>query len=119
VGVLTSDAPAAFRAGIQNRSRIFKDLSVVLVLLVLGDGVLTEYIIGCTLGQEANPFVSRFMETGSLIWLKALGALIAALMLWDISRRQPRVALVACCICVAIYTLILYWNLGVMWFSAF
>jgi hypothetical protein len=116
---LTSDMPGGVHAGSQNRFHLFRDLAAVLVLLVLGDGILTEYVIRDSLGREANPFVSLFMQTASLISLKALGALICVLMLWDISRRQPRVALVACCVCVAAYTLILYWNLAVAGLSAF
>jgi hypothetical protein len=115
----TLDMPGGALASGQNRSYVFRDLAAVLVLLVLGDGILTEYVIRDSLGREANPFVSLFMQTDSLIRLKALGALICVLMLWDISRRQPRVALVACCVCVAAYTLILYWNLAVAGLSAF
>jgi hypothetical protein len=115
----TSDGSGGTHAGSQGRSHLFRDLEAVLVLLVLGDGILTEYVIRHSLGSEANPFVSLFMRTDSLISLKAIGALICVLMLWDISRRQPRVALVACCVCVAAYTLILYWNLAVAGLSGF
>jgi hypothetical protein len=116
---LRPDVPGGTHAGSQNKSHLFRDLEAVLILLVLGDGILTEYVVRHSLGREANPFVSLFMQTDSLIRLKALGALICVLMLWDISRRQPRVALLSCCVCVAVYTLILYWNLAVAGLSAF
>jgi hypothetical protein len=96
----------------------FKDLSVVLVLLVLADGLITLSLTGQGLGRETNPFVRHFIAAGSLLPLKVLGAIIVTLILWDVSLRQARVALAVCAVSVAAYTAILYWNLGAIWLAA-
>lgn len=108
----------ALQAGSQTGPRLFRDLAVVLVLLVVSDGILTEFVLADGLGREANPFVVHVMESGLLVPLKILGAVLAVLMLGEISRRQPRVAMAASLVAVITYTAILYWNLAVVCFSA-
>jgi hypothetical protein len=85
---------------------------LILVLLVIADGVMTEFDIGSGFGYEANPFMLIFLSTGKLMWIKIIGALLSALILWDIHRRHQRIALVTSMIFISIYTIIVSWNIA-------
>ena len=45
--------------------------------------------------------------------LKTAGAILAALILWDIGRRHPKLATIATSSCVVVYTVIVVWNISV------
>jgi hypothetical protein len=85
-------------------------LLIALVLLVVGDGLLTQFLVPAGKAQEANPLLVPLVgETGFLV-LKIVGALLVALILWDIYRRFPRVAVIATWIAVIGYCGIVIWN---------
>jgi hypothetical protein len=85
-------------------------LLVLLVVFVISDGFLTEFLIGRGLVREGNPLLQPLVgDTGFLV-LKAAGALICAVLLWDIYRRFPRVAMTATWCFVVAYGAILLWN---------
>jgi hypothetical protein len=85
-------------------------LLIALVLLVLLDGLITEYLMDGGGAKEANPFLEPLVgQTGFMI-LKAVGALLVAVILWDVYRRFPRVAVIAAWIAVAGYLGIVLWN---------
>lgn len=93
-------------------SRI-EHLVVVLVLLVVADGLVTQSVIALGLGREANPFLRSAVADPDFLLLKGAGALLAALLLWDICRVRPKLAMVTGTAAVAIYTAVLHWNLSV------
>jgi hypothetical protein len=85
-------------------------LLITLVLLVVLDGLLTEYLMDGGGVSEANPFLEPLVgETGFMI-LKIVGALLVALILWDVYRRFPRVGVIATWIAVIGYFGIVIWN---------
>jgi hypothetical protein len=85
-------------------------LLIVLVLLVVVDGLVTEYLIDGGKVSEANPFLEPLVgETGFMV-LKIVGALLVAFILWDVHRRFPRVGIIATWIAVAGYFGIVIWN---------
>jgi hypothetical protein len=90
-----------------------KYLVILLVLLVIADGIISQYLTSQALGLEGNPILRTIIGSGDFLPLKAAGALLAALLLWDIYKRRPQVALVSSAMFVALYTGILYWNLFV------
>jgi hypothetical protein len=49
--------------------------------------------------------------------VKIAGALVAALILWDISRRHPKLGAVATSCCVGAYSLIVLWNMSLFIFN--
>ena len=83
-------------------------LMVILVLLTLADGLISRFLTGNGLGQELNPFLQSIISGGNFLLLKVAGSLLITLILCDIYRRQPKVALVSASVCVAFYTTILY-----------
>jgi hypothetical protein len=94
-----------------------KYLVILLVLLVIADGVISQYLTSQALGLESNPILRTIIGSGDFLPLKAAGALLAALLLWDIHKRRPHVALVSSAVFVALYTGILYWNLFVFFIA--
>ncbi len=90
-----------------------KYLVVLLVLLVIADGLISQYLTRHGLGLEINPVLRTLIGGGDFLPIKAAGALLAGLLLWDIQKSRPRVALISSSVFVTLYTGILYWNLFV------
>lgn len=91
-----------------------KYLLVLLILLNISDAVLTNQIVNLGLGREANPFLLNIVGKPSFVVLKASGVLLAGIILWDIYRRRPKLALVSTSCFVAFYGLIVLWNSSVL-----
>ncbi len=89
-----------------------KHLLAVLVALSAADALVSQSLVALGLGYEGNPFL-RGLSGGEFLLIKLVGVLLAALLLWDIHRRQPRIAVTAAVILVAFLTGVVYWNLGI------
>jgi hypothetical protein len=87
-----------------------KYLLGILVAFVILDGLLTHFLVGDGLAREGNPLLQSLVGDYGFIALKAAGALLCAIILWDIYRHFPRVAIIATWCCVAFYGGILLWN---------
>ena len=84
----------------------------LLVGLVISDGLLTCFLVKNGLAREGNPFLVDIVGKDILVVLKVVGAIVCALILWDVYRRYPKLA-VTCTLCfLAIYVLIVGWNLS-------
>ena len=94
-------------------SQRFRLLLLTLVLLVVADGVISQFLLTNRFGLEGNPLLRRWVGEDSFLLVKSLGALIAALILWDVYKRFPRVAFIATTGFVVLYTAVVYWNLSV------
>ncbi|MFC1970583.1 DUF5658 family protein, partial [Chloroflexota bacterium] len=91
-------------------SNHMKYLLVVLVVLVVLDGFLTQGLINGGLARERNPFLAPLVGDIGFIILKAVGALVCAFILWDVYRRFSRVAVIVAWCCVVAYGVIVLWN---------
>lgn len=89
-----------------------KYLLGLLVVFVISDGLITNLLVGDGLAREGNPFLQPLVGNIGFIVLKVVGALLCALILWDVSRRYRKVALIATSCGVAFYALIVLWNLS-------
>ena len=87
-----------------------KYLMGLLVLFVILDGLLTQLLIRGGHAQEGNPFLQPIVGDTVFLILKVVGVLVCVLILWDIYRRFPRVALAASSCFVAAYGVIVLWN---------
>jgi len=87
-----------------------KYLLVVLVVLVVLDGFLTQGLVNGGLAREGNPFLKPLVGDAGFIILKVVGALVCAFILWDVYRRFPRLAVIATWCCVVAYGVIVLWN---------
>ena len=90
-----------------------KYLLSLLVIFVVSDGLVTNYLISNGLGREGNPLLQPIVGDVGFIILKIVGALLCAFILWDVSRRYRKLALIATSCCVAFYAAIVLWNLSV------
>ena len=84
-----------------------------LVVLVIADGLITQFLIRTGLGRESNPFLKDIVGESIFLPLKVLGAVLCAFILWDIHKRWPKLALVATSCFVALYSGIVLWNTAV------
>lgn len=88
-----------------------------LVALVISDGLITQFLVRQGLGRERNPALQSLAGETSFLVIKVLGALLCALILWDIYRRWPKLALISSWCFVGIYSGIVLWNLSVFFIS--
>ncbi len=87
-----------------------KRLLVLLILLNIADVYLTHSLMRSGLASEGNPFLLRLVGESDFVLIKVAGAGISALILWDIHRRHPKLALSFAGLAVAFYTGIVFWN---------
>ena len=85
-------------------------LLATLVGLVTLDGLLTQFLVGKGAAREANPLLEPMVGNIGFMILKIVGALLCALILWDVHRRYPKVGLIATSIAVVGYGVIVIWN---------
>jgi len=97
--------------------RQMKYILLSLVVLVVSDGLISQFLIRYGLGHEGNPFLRTFVTEGNFLLLKVVGALLGALILWDIHRSRPRLALISSLVFVALYTGIVLWNVAVFFIT--
>ena len=86
-------------------------LLYTLIGLVVADGLITEFLVKNRLASEGNPFLERWVGGDHFLMLKTAGVILAALILWDIGRRYPKLATLSTSSCVVVYTVIVYWNI--------
>ena len=83
-----------------------------LIVFEILDGVLTHFLVTGGLGRESNPFLLPLVGDANFLIVKVVGVLVCALILWDIHKRSPRVALVSTSCFVLFYGGIVLWNLS-------
>ena len=89
-----------------------KYLLGLLIVFVISDGLLTQLLIKGGLAREGNPFLVPIVGEAGFIVLKVVGVLLCALILWDIYKRLPKVALISTSCFVVFYGVIVLWNLS-------
>lgn len=87
-----------------------KILLGTLIGFIILDGLLTEFLLGRGMAREVNPFLQPLVGDIGFMILKVVGALLVALILWDVYRRFPRVAVITTWAAVAGYGGIVIWN---------
>jgi hypothetical protein len=92
-------------------------LLVALVSFAALDGLLTQYLVPKGKAREANPFLVPLVGQTGFVVLKIVGTLLCALILWDIYRRFPRVAVIAAWIAVIGYGIIVIWNTSLIFLT--
>ncbi len=78
--------------------------------LVVTDGIVTQYLITHGIAWELNPILAGFIDNNTFVLAKATGVMLAIGILWDISKRNYRIALGASSFFVMFYTLVVFWN---------
>lgn len=88
---------------------------ILFVLLLMAqfqfwDGVITHVFVTNGLVKEANPLVAPLVSGGSFLLIKLLGIAAILLLLWIISKRFPRMAVVAASCISMFYVAVITWN---------
>lgn len=79
--------------------------------MVVADGALTNLLIQKGIAREGNLFLVGVAGERGLIILKVVGVFVCILILWDIYRRNARLAFWTSSIFLLIYVCIVAWNL--------
>ncbi len=82
----------------------------LLIVFVVADGLLTNSLLERGIAREGNPFLQPIVGEAGFIIIKAVGVLLCAVILWDIYKRFPRVALISTSFFVVFYGVIVLWN---------
>ena len=88
-----------------------------LITLVISDGLISHFLVRRGLGREGNPFLETWVGEGSFLVIKVLAALLCALILWDIYKRWPKLAVITSLCFVVLYSGILLWNFWVLFIT--
>lgn len=91
-----------------------KYLLALLLIFNVADAILTNNIIKFDVGRETNPFLLGIVGQPAFVILKIVGVLLCGLILWDVHRRHPRLALISTSIFAAAYGFIVFWNLRIL-----
>jgi hypothetical protein len=83
---------------------------LALIVLNLCDSLLTRFLVNNKFAIEGNPLLKDIVGGGWFPIIKIAGVLLAGLILWDIYRRHPRLALFAMGCALSGYALIVMWN---------
>jgi hypothetical protein len=93
--------------------KIIKYLIGALAVLVVTDGLVSHFLISNGLAQEGNPLLVVLVGKWNFLVIKVAGAFICSLILWDIYKSWPKLALISTSCFVSVYTIIVFWNVGI------
>jgi len=93
--------------------RRFRCLLGTLFALVVADGLISNFLMTHGLAREWNPYLQTLVTNDNFLLIKVAGALLCILILWDIYKKQPQIAMSGTLFIVVLNTGLLYWNLGV------
>jgi hypothetical protein len=93
-------------------------LLAVLFCLGVADAIVTRYIVSAGLGSEGNPWLKNLAGSDNLVAVKALGTFLAVALLFQLYCRRPKLVRGITIGAVAWYTLIVLWNVLVVFLSS-
>jgi hypothetical protein len=85
-----------------------------LFAVIVADGVITMYLFHNGLALEGNPFMVRWVVEDKLWLIKVMGGLLAAIYLWHIYRRLPRLSVIFTSVLLTGYLFIIIWNMLIL-----
>ena len=86
-----------------------------LLAAIVADGVITKYLVLNGFADEGNPFLHFWVGKDVFLTIKLLGGLLAALYLWSIYRRHPKLSIGFSSFFLTVYTFIIFWNVLILW----
>ncbi len=82
---------------------------------IVADGVITRFLVHNSLASEGNPFLSSWVGDDMFLTLKLLGGFLAAVCLWFIYKRYPKLTIYCSSFFLVAYTFIIFWNLHILY----
>ncbi|MDD5095349.1 MAG: DUF5658 family protein [Dehalococcoidia bacterium] len=89
-----------------------KCLLAALTILVIADGIVTQFLVGRGFAREGNPFMEPLVGENFFLLVKIVGAAVCAYLLWDIYKRWAKLALISTSCLVVCYGAIVTWNVS-------
>ena len=86
-----------------------------LLAAIVADGVITKFLVLNGFADEGNPFLHFWVGEDVFLTIKLLGGLLAALYLWSIYKRHPKLSICCSSLFLTAYTFIIFWNLFILW----
>ncbi|MFC1907993.1 DUF5658 family protein [Chloroflexota bacterium] len=86
-------------------------LICTLTALVVADGLISKFIVEHGFAREGNPLLQIWVGENTFLALKLLGAILIAIILWDIYKQNPKLSYISTVLFVISYTAIVFWNL--------
>ena len=90
-------------------------LLVTLIAAVIADGVISKFLVEHGFATEGNPFLQFWIGKDEFLVIKLLGGLLAALYLWSIYKRNPKLSIACSSLFLTAYTFTIFWNLLILW----
>ena len=81
---------------------------------IVADGIITRFLVYNGFAREGNPFLEYWVLDDRFLTIKILGGLLAALYLWSIYRRHPKLSVCFSSVFLGGYTSIVIWNLLIL-----
>jgi len=79
--------------------------------LIVADGILSDFLVTQNLGREWNPFLKTLVGSEQLLLIKVCGALLVIIIMWNMYKKRPGMAVISSLCFLVLYTGIIYWNL--------
>jgi len=102
----------------QIESRTVRYTLYTLFGIIVADGLITQFLVTGGHGSEGNPFLSAWVSHGAFLAIKVSAAFLATLFLWINYNAKPRLVYTIMVVFLAFYTIIVFWNLFVLFFTA-
>lgn len=91
-----------------------KILLGLMVMLQIGDGVLTHKFAGKGLVGESNILLNSVINSGCFVIIKIIGAAFCCAVLWFLYKRFKTLTILTISSIVVFYSLVMVWNLNVI-----
>jgi len=92
-------------------ARQMRYMLYVLFGLIVADGILSDFLISYNLGLEWNPLLKNMIGGEQFMLVKVCGAFLVIILIWNIYRKRPGIAVITSLCSLVFYTAIIYWNL--------
>ena len=83
-----------------------------LATLIISDGLITNFLVINRLATEVNPLLTMWAGKEAFLFIKVIGAFLAAFLLLCIHQRHSKLAFRTTLLFVLSYTVIIFWNLS-------
>ena len=85
-----------------------------LLSTIIADGIITKFLVLNGFAFEGNPLLRFWVGEDAFLTIKITGGLLAALYLWSIYQRHPKLSIICSSVFLAGYTFIVFWNVHIL-----
>ena len=93
------------------KDRMMRMMLYTLFIVIVADGLITQFLVSGGQGLEANPFLQAWVSQNIFLAIKISGAFLISLFLWVKYNSKPKLIYSITAVFLAVYTGIVLWNL--------